>query len=54
MAKKAWEKTKPSRSKKHQAESSVSSKFFLEHIKMTSFGKFANLIVGPFGPGVWS
>ncbi len=52
MAKKAWEKTKPSRSKKHQAESSVSSKFFLEHIKMTSFGKFANLIVGPFGPGM--
>ena len=52
MAKKAWEKTKPSRSKKHQAESNVSSKFFLEHIKMTSFGKFANLIVGPFGPGM--
>lgn len=25
---------------------------FLEHIKVTSFGKFANLIVGPFSPGL--
>ena len=26
--------------------------YFLEHIKMTSFGRFANIIVGPFGPGM--
>lgn len=26
--------------------------YFLEHIKMTSFGKFANVIIGPFGPGM--
>ena len=25
---------------------------YLEHVKMTSFGKFANAIVGPFGPGL--
>ena len=25
---------------------------FLEHVKVTSFGRFANLIVGPFGPGM--
>lgn len=26
--------------------------YYLEHIKMTSFGKFANVIIGPFGPGM--
>lgn len=61
MAKKALEKIKPSRSKKSQdvlenkaadKAKTTGSQFFLEHIKMTSFGKFANLIVGPFSPGM--
>ncbi len=26
--------------------------FYLEHIKLTSFGRYANMIVGPFGPGI--
>ncbi len=25
---------------------------YLEHVKMTSFGKFANTVLGPFGPGM--
>ncbi len=25
---------------------------YLEHVKMTSFGKFSNAVVGPFGPGL--
>ncbi len=52
MVKKSFEKTKPSHSKKVQATRDSLPKYFLEHIKMTSFGKFANVIVGPFGPGM--
>ena len=37
--------------KKPKISKSIPS-YFLEHIKMTSFGKFANIIVGPFGPGM--
>ena len=37
--------------KKSKLEKNISS-YFLEHIKMTSFGKFANVIIGPFGPGM--
>ena len=32
--------------------SSGRAPYFLEHIKVTSFGKFANTIVGPFKPGM--
>ncbi len=32
--------------KKPKISKSIPS-YFLEHIKMTSFGKFANIIVGP-------
>ncbi|MGN0301532.1 MAG: AAA family ATPase, partial [Anaerotardibacter sp.] len=28
------------------------SQYFLEHIKVTSFGKYANMIIGPFKPGL--
>ena len=28
------------------------SSYYLEHIKVTSFGKYANLIIGPFKPGL--
>ena len=28
------------------------SPLFLEHVKMSSFGKFSNTIVGPFSPGL--
>lgn len=28
------------------------SPLYLEHVKITSFGRFANMIVGPFGPGL--
>ncbi len=27
-------------------------RMYLEHVKMTSFGKFANTVLGPFGPGM--
>lgn len=37
--------------KKSKLEKNIPS-YFLEHIKMTSFGKFANVIIGPFGPGM--
>lgn len=37
--------------KKSKLEKNTPS-YFLEHIKMTSFGKFANVIIGPFGPGM--
>lgn len=37
--------------KKSKLEKNILS-YFLEHIKMTSFGKFANVIIGPFGPGM--
>lgn len=30
----------------------IQTPYFLEHIKMTSFGRFANIIVGPFGSGM--
>ena len=33
-------------------ETEALSPLYLEHVKMTSFGRFANLIVGPFGPGM--
>lgn len=37
--------------KKSKLEKNIPS-YFLEHIKMTSFGKFANVIIGPFCPGM--
>ena len=37
--------------KKSKLEKNIPS-YFLEHIKMTSFGKFANIIIGPFGQGM--
>ena len=37
--------------KKSKLEKNIPS-YFLEHIKITSFGKFANVIIGPFGPGM--
>lgn len=36
----------------HTLQTSYFSQLYLEHIKLTSFGKFANVIVGPFKPGL--
>lgn len=33
-------------------ETEALSPLYLEHVKMTSFGRFANAIIGPFGPGM--
>lgn len=49
MAKK--DQRKQQAPKKPTSALSVPS-YYLEHIKMTSFGHFANMIVGPFGPGM--
>lgn len=38
---------KPSKPEKKEI-----SHYFLEHIKVTSFGKYANMIIGPFKPGL--
>ena len=56
MAKKDFDKNvssnpKPDKKKREATALSV-PEYFLEHIKMTSFGKFANFIVGPFGSGM--
>lgn len=56
MAKKDFDKNvssnpKPDKKKREATALSV-PEYFLEHIKMTSFGKFANIIVGPFGSGM--
>lgn len=40
------------KSRKQQPASDPLCSQYLEHVKMTSFGRFANVIVGPFGPGL--
>ncbi len=35
-----------------QNSQAQSTPLFLEHVKVTSFGKFSNIIVGPFRPGL--
>ena len=37
--------------KKEQSKKRISP-IYLEHVKLTSFGKFSNTIVGPFSPGL--
>lgn len=39
-------------SKKKQSSNKRYSPLYLEHVKLTSFGKFSNTIVGPFSPGL--
>ena len=38
--------------KKNTSDEARISPLFLEHVKMSSFGKFSNIIVGPFSPGL--
>ena len=38
--------------KKNTSGEARISPLFLEHVKMSSFGKFSNIIVGPFSPGL--
>ena len=39
--------------KRHEQNSQAQpTPLFLEHVKVTSFGKFSNIIVGPFRPGL--
>lgn len=38
--------------KKNTSGEARISPLFLEHVKMSSFGKFSNIIVGSFSPGL--